>query len=328
MSVDSKITRPCIICSSEHFDEKFTYTYEFMTQVRGHDGARLAQQGWVPGATSTIVKCCDCGCCYVRDVLRLPAEYMVAEIAKRAAPDALGDYIRKVRNAETFKRYRQRDQMNWMVRNTISLAAERQGRDIRMLDFGAGGGQACNAARANGVRDVIAYDPYFVDTTQEYYNATNYSGILCISTPEELAKKGPYDAVIFQSAIEHVMDPRAELQLIFENMTQGGYLYVNNPVMNLDAELAQLTAANKISKRDAINHYHPWHLNYMMPREFERMLQDIGFKILPMGYHTPAVPGAGAVRRRIAVTIKASIRWIQNILGLPYTRYVYYVQKP
>jgi 2-polyprenyl-3-methyl-5-hydroxy-6-metoxy-1,4-benzoquinol methylase len=329
MSADLKIERACIVCNGEQYDDKFTYTYEFMSQVRGHDEASLRQQGWAPGTTSTIVKCRQCGCNYVRDVLSLPVAFLAAKSAARARPEALNEHVVKVREEATYKRYQPLDQLNWMVRNLILLAAGQQNRDIRVLDFGAGGGgQACNAARACGARDVVAYDPYFHDAIQDYYDAANFPGIQCISTATELAAHAPYDAVIFQSAVEHVMDPRAELQLIFDNMATGGFLYVNNPVMDLDKELAQLMSAKKIQKRDVINHYHPWHLNYMMPREFEKMLKDIGFEILPLVHYPPPSPVAGAARRNTATKFKAGIRWLQNALGLPYKRYVYFVQKP
>jgi len=179
------------------------------------------------------------------------------------------------------------------------------------------------------VRDVFAYDPFYSEHIQERYDAANFPGIKGISTLEAVVEHGPYDAAIFQGAVEHVKDPRAELQTIFDNLSSGGYLYVNNPVMDLSVELEDLKSARKIIKGDLISHYHPWHLNYMMPKDFEKILRDVGFEILPtINYYPPAAPGAGFVRRKLINSAKNGIRWLQNALGLPYKRFVYIVQKP
>ena len=238
-------------------------------------------------------------------------------------------HVQSFRNYGTHKNYQKIDSENWIVRNLCLLAARQQGRDIRFLDFGAGGGLMCNAARVYGVQDVIAYDPFYSKIVQEKFNAGNFPGIKCILTRTAVSDHGLFDAVVFQGALEHVVDPLGELQFIFENITSGGYLYVNNPIMDLENELSDLVSATKIIKRLAISHYHPWHLNYMMPRHFEKILKDVGFTILPtIQYYPPASPGAGAAGRKLVVMAKTSIRWLQNRLGLPYKRYVYIVQKP
>jgi len=329
VSAGSIIERPCIICGDNSYDEKFCFTYDFMMRVRGHDEAPLKKMGWTNETTSTIVKCRKCGCNFIRDVLRWADDFLEKRSKESADPEALRAHILKIRKADNFKRYASLDEQNWTVRNLVFLAATKMGRDIRFLDFGAGGGgETCDAARACGVREVTAYDPHFDFNIQDYYDAANFPGIKCISTASELREQEKFDAVFFQSAVEHVMDPRGELQLIFDNLTSGGYLYVNNPVMNLDGELPQLQAATQIQKRDRISYYHPRHLNYMMPRHFSRILQDVGFKILPMVTYAPARPGPDFLRRNLWVKSKASVRWLQNRFSLPYHRHVYFAQKP
>ena len=67
----------------------------------------------------------------------------------------------------------------------------------------------------------------------------------------------------------------------------------------------------------------------MMPKDFERILREVGFEILPMvNNYPPASPGAGFVRRKLINSAKNGTRWPQNALGLPYKRFVYIVQKP
>jgi 2-polyprenyl-3-methyl-5-hydroxy-6-metoxy-1,4-benzoquinol methylase len=301
-----------------------------LNSVRGSPEESLKRKGWTPETTSTIVKCLDCGCNYVRDVIpEVKKDNLSERSSKELRTEAIEKFKQGHESSRTYKRYPINDAAHWLIRNLCLLAANKQRRDIRVLDFGAGPGQMSNLIKACGVRDVIAYDPFFSDTMQEKYDAANFPGIICVSSAAKMENYGPYDAVIFQSAVEHVVDPRSELQLIFDNMSQGGYLYVNNPVMDLDVELSELKSSQKIVKGELISHYHPGHLNYMMPKQFEGLLKEIGFKILPNVYYfPPASPGAGMLGRQINSMVKKSIRWIQNLFGLPYKRYSYILQKP
>jgi 2-polyprenyl-3-methyl-5-hydroxy-6-metoxy-1,4-benzoquinol methylase len=318
-----KVIRSCIICGCDRYEEKFVYTYQFMTQVRGHAETTSDLKGWTPETTSTIVQCSECDCYYIRDVT--PPVLETKDLRKNDSlessegehrPDSVKKWIQSRRRIETYKNYPLIDAGNWIVRNLCLLATRKQRRDIRVLDFGAGGGQMCNAARASGVHDVFAYDPFYDSRVQERFDGANFSGIQCILTSEGVSDHAPYDVVIFQGAVEHVLDPRAELQLIFDNMTPGGYLYVNNPVMDLGVELADLKSTKKIIKSDLLSHYHPWHLNYMMPKTFEKLLKEVGFKVLPTVLHIPpAAPGAGVVGRKMIIAAKTGIRWLQNALG-------------
>ena len=111
-------------------------------------------------------------------------------------------------------------------------------------------------------------------------------------------------------------------------MSPGGYLYVNNPVMPLDKELPKLQNAKTINRKDRISYYHPGHLNYMLPKHFERLLTEVGFEILPIT-HFPPVPFSSVTSKNYVLrNIKTLVRTLQNVLGLPYARNFYIVQKP
>jgi 2-polyprenyl-3-methyl-5-hydroxy-6-metoxy-1,4-benzoquinol methylase len=301
---------------------------DFLVRVRGHDEARLRQQGWNEKTTSTIVKCQACGCNFVRDIPKRLREFEKQRMAQAQTRDAIDQRIAVVRSHDTYKRYGAIDNKNIIVRNLIMLASARQQRDLRFLDFGAGGGEQSNMARVCGVRDVVAYDPNYVVNIQDHFAATNFPGIRCVRNREELADLGPFDAAVFQSAIEHVADPRFELRSIFELLSPGGLLYVNNPVMDLDREIDALKSATRIVKGDRISYYHPGHYNYMMPRQLERLLKEVGFRILPIVHYPPVPLGPGLLRRSLLRNTKSAVRWLQNALGLPYDRHVYFVEKP
>ncbi|MFQ6016732.1 MAG: class I SAM-dependent methyltransferase [Kiloniellaceae bacterium] len=326
--INGKIIRTCIICGSDDYSPIFTYTYKFLKDVRGSSAASLEKRGWSEDVTSTIVKCSRCACIYIRDVFvpsrrrgKGPSDH--DEGANTGAETPL-----RIMAKEGYKYYKPFDNQNWVVRNLVLLAADRQGRDIKFLDFGAGGGEASNAARVCGVRDVVAYDPNYPVHIQEQFGRTNFPGIRCVRSKDELVELGPFDVVVFQSVVEHVLDPRSELKTIYHNMSKGGYLYINNPFMDLDHELEALLAATKIEKKDSISHYHPGHLNYMTPGQFSRLLKDAGFRITPMVHHPPLPLARGHLGRYLIRNIKCGIRLAQNILGVPYSRHFFVVRKP
>ena len=153
-----KLIRSCILCGADEPTPLFTYTFGFLTEVRGMAPERARAKGWSESTESTIVRCGRCGCIYVRDVVleedALPegvALDLDADVARRVAA---------ARAHDVHKFYGVNDEEAWIVRSLVALAARRQKRDIRFLDFGAGRANACSVARVLGVRDVYAYDPF------------------------------------------------------------------------------------------------------------------------------------------------------------------------
>ena len=299
----------------------FKYTYEFLTKVRSHKAESLLnQKGWAKDVTSTIVKCRKCGCNYIRDVVPL---------SKERTPYKKERFMETQLKLDTFRKYKLRDDLNWIVRNLIVLASKNNKRDIKFLDFGSGGATACNFARAYGIRDVVAYDPNYIGDFEENLNLINYPGIVYINSKNKLLEFGEFDVVIFKSAIEHVLDPRHELAIVYKIMSKGAYLYINNPIMDLDREIHELTEANKIIKKDKLSYYHPGHLNYMKPKMFSRMIRETGFEIKPMVFIYPPVPfERDNIKSYLISKIKHSIRYVQTIFGIMKSRYVFIVQKP
>jgi 2-polyprenyl-3-methyl-5-hydroxy-6-metoxy-1,4-benzoquinol methylase len=323
-----KVIRDCILCGSSEYDELFSYTLDFLVSVRGQDEATQRQKGWSDDTTSTIVRCRRCDCRYIRDVLLPSRDFLSASSKHAKTPKSFEERTRHRAKKETFKQYGHFDYENHVVRSLILISALERESDVRFLDFGAGGGDTSNMARACGVNHVVAYDPYWVENIQEHFDHENFSGIQCVRSRDDLHVLGPFDVAVFQSAIEHVLDPRGELQAIFNLLAPGGYLYVNNPVMNIVGELNQLRSAETIKKRDRISYYHPGHLNYMLPKHFERILREVGFEIKPWAFYPPVPFVRGLATRSLLPKLKTLVRTAQNILGAPYSRHVYVVRKP
>lgn len=315
------IIRDCVLCGADDAETRFTFTRDFLIEVRDHSPAYLDRIGWDDGTTSSIVRCRRCGAHYVRDVV--PAfEQATADL--EPSEEAVREQRRRVESHRNFEAY---DELFWKVRSLLHRLVHRQGRDLRVLDFGAGSGRACNMARALGVRDVVAYDPYGA-YGEEAYRRINFPGILFTRDADALADQAPFDLVVCQTVIEHVLDPQAELDRIHDVMAPGGYLYINNPTCTIEAEIEELGRATRIRKEDPISHYHPGHLNYLDPRQFGRLLDSTDFDVTPLAPYAPAPLLDGSLRRHVTQRLKVAVRTLQNLLHLPYDRYVYIARRP
>jgi SAM-dependent methyltransferase len=239
----------------------------------------------------------------------------------------MGLFLASRKPSNALASYREHDEELWVVRNLVALAARRQGREVRFLDFGAGGATACKTAKALGVADVFAYDPFYAGYIQDVFERVHGFGITALRQREQVLASAPFDAVLFQSSVEHVADPKLELATIRDAMTSGGFLYVNNPFLDLARDLDRLKAATKIAKKDRISHYHPWHLNYLTPRQFRSLLDGLGFRVTNLAFYAPPPPAAWLWRERLRQAAKTVVRTSQNALRLPYDRYVFIAEK-
>ena len=282
MKEGAKITRRCILCDADNYEIIFTYTYDYLAKVRRHPTEWLEEIGWSEDTISSVVRCTNCGAKYVRDVFH-NFETGYTELSEQKVINAWNNY-------DSYKKFDRTEYKIGVLYNVISLAINDLSRNIRLLDYGAGSGTWCNMARAFGVKDVFAYDPHH-PYHPEFYKLYNFPGIVASRSWEEMQNYGPFDAVICNAVFEHLVNPREDISRIYDNMTKGGYFYINNPFMNLDKEINSLKNAKKIEKKMAISHYHPGHVNYLTPGEFRLFLSNFGFKTIRVGANPLIPPG-------------------------------------
>lgn len=319
-----KLIRDCIVCGRDDARPVFAFSRDFLRDVCGKHEDGLVADGWFEDTRSTIVRCNHCGCNYIRDAIKYIDDVGARDVDDPVTAREFADYM-VARDAR--KNYRNFDDLNWIVRSLISLSKDGHTDNIRYLDFGAGGGVSCNTARAYGVHEVVAYDRYS-PLRQGWYDRHGFPGIKFTRDSAELRSLGPFHAVVCQSVIEHVLDPRGEVQTIFDVMAPGGYVYINNPCMPLDRDIGALKTATQITKRDEISCYQPRHFNYMMPHHFKRMLQEIGFEVTPLVHYPPVPFARGFYHRKLVRDAKWLMRTTQNMLGLPYHRHFFIARKP
>jgi len=312
MSDNGKVIRKCIICGSDDYETIFTFTYEYLTNIyKNVSSGYVDEIGWTPETTSSIVRCLKCGSIYTRDV------FTGYERAKTNNPLEVA--------TSGSSGYTQPGGV-WILNCVLFLAQNSLQKPIKFLDFGSGGGALSNLARAMGIRDVYALDPYTI-YQKTYYEKYNFPGIVFSRDKDEIFKHAPFDVVVCNGTFEHLFDPVNELVSIYENMSKGGFFYVNNPFMDIDREINQLRNAKLIYKKDSISHYHPGHINYLKPKQFKDLLRKIGFEVLSFNVK-PSVPLAKTTiklfLRRTAVQFAKTAF---NLLGVPYSRHSFIVRK-
>lgn len=286
------ITRNCIACNSDNYEVLFTYTYDFLVNVREVPAQWLEKIGWDKDIKSTIVECKKCGTKYVRNAFPNWEEQQ----EEKNEEEIKQSWI----NHDSYKKYFWRTYEMWVLHNLITLATKKFSRNVKLLDYGAGHGSWCNLARAMGVNEVLAYEP-FHPYHPDNYKTYNFPGIVASRSWEEIEKHAPFDMVVCNGAFEHFLNPKEDINRIKENMTQGGYFYINNPVMDLNKELNPLKNADKIVKKMKISHYHPGHLNYLTPKQFNKFIKSFNFKAIKVQPNpmTPPVSLKGNLKRKI-----------------------------
>ncbi len=305
-----QVIRPCIVCEQDNAHVLFTFTYDFLTQVYQISPHWLEGIGWSKDTSASIVQCQTCGAKYTRDV------FCNFEEGKPELSES--DIDEKQKSLNSHKQFPQSEKRLWILHNLFHQAHAYFKRDIHFLDYGAGSGTWSNTARAMGINQVCAYEPYN-PYPPHLYATYNFPNIIASRQWSEIANHGPFDAIVCNAVFEHLIHPRQDVQRLFDHLTPGGFLYLHNPFMDLDRELPALKRASHIEKSMSISHYHPGHVNYLTPKHFEKFAKSFGFKIIPI----QANPFPITIKRQIKNLFKP----IFSSLGL-YQNKEFLLQKP
>lgn len=273
--------RKCIICNSDEAEEIFKYDYSFLTNVRGSEKSLLRKKGWDRDCSSTIVKCSVCGCNYIKDVIidyQLASEREQSRMLRVRNEKDMFDSFSQINKSKNIMK-------NWRLAQlyySLSSYKNKNNGPLRVLDYGAGSAGFSRLASVIGAEVCVSYDLAYAKNIQSLFDKICPPGLIATNDYEVVKKAGPYDIVFCQSMIEHVTNPRAVMQSIYDVMATSGLLYINNPKMDLDSEADALKIAKKITKKDKLSYYHPGHLNYMTATHFLRISKETGFKVVPL----------------------------------------------
>jgi len=137
---------------------------------------------------------------------------------------------------------------------------------MSVLDAGCGNGEFLAVARGLG------WEVEGFDLDERAVEAARNAGVRArVGTLESLAGElnGPYDTITMNHVIEHVYDPRRDLERAFQLLKPGGLLYVETP--NIDALNLQTFGIHWRGLEA------PRHLVLFSPHSLSRLLRDLGY---------------------------------------------------
>ncbi len=145
----------------------------------------------------------------------------------------------------------------------------------RLLDVGGGRGDLGVTLAARGWR-VTSIDPSEAACAEARQRGVDSEAGTLTALPERVA--GPYDAIVFQHSLEHVVDPSADLAIARELLADGGLVLITLP--NFGSWQA---------RRFGPAWFHldlPRHRTHFTPRGLEALLQRSGFEAITLSAST------------------------------------------
>jgi len=156
---------------------------------------------------------------------------------------------------------------------TLLRLAPENSAPFRVLDFGCGFGAslALLAAVAPAVR-AVGYETSAARIADLSTRNLEVSGDL-----EQIARSGPFDAIILDNVLEHVPNPGQTIASIRKLAAPGALLFVSVPQVDRQRVLSQQRAADAGGAVDMdIN---PWeHLNYFDMQHLDKLIARWGFE--------------------------------------------------
>lgn len=146
----------------------------------------------------------------------------------------------------------------------------------RLLDVGAYCGYFLDVARESGYRpEGMEYSHWAADRARELGFEIHRT---CLT--DVAARGARYDVVTMWDVIEHMADPRSELEAVFMMLPPGGRLYLST--IDANSAIARLLGPRW-----------PWlmdmHLYYFTRRTITALLNDVGFQVCGIDRYTHVV---------------------------------------
>jgi 2-polyprenyl-3-methyl-5-hydroxy-6-metoxy-1,4-benzoquinol methylase len=183
--------------------------------------------------------------------------------------------------AEYYRDYTDYDYVNDVTRNRYLQwvdGLEKFRRTNRILDVGCGDGIFLEQAKKRG------WDVHGTEYAEKWVNRCREKGISMIQGKMDPSnyEAGSFDAVIYMEVIEHINNPREELDNARKVLRDGGVVFLTTPNYNSITRRLLSTDWNVIC--------YPEHLSYYTPRTLAKLFTENGFEKIAI--HTKGVsPG-------------------------------------
>jgi 2-polyprenyl-3-methyl-5-hydroxy-6-metoxy-1,4-benzoquinol methylase len=320
--------RNCVNCDADDSEIMFTFTKKWLVEVRSTPSEILDRMNIDDNFSSSIVKCKNCGCGYIKDVI------------ESREPNSEWSQEKIKENIEFYQKLFSRETINHLqyeyslIKNLLDLVLQKKkdNSELSLLDFGSSLSILSPMSRVMGFSDVMAYDPLYPNNISEITPQNTAINFKFVTDIEEVKAKAPFDAIICQSADEHFYDLKGDIKNIYDLLSDDGVAYFSHPVMDLDGDIGHLRNEANVKDKKTISRlratFHVHHLNYVMPKMFKDILIRTGFKEIKVVMLKQRVAGVNFFNfSNLKLFFKSFAKYFLGLLGSNYRKTEFFLEK-
>ena len=161
----------------------------------------------------------------------------------------------------------------------MKLISKKKFEDLSILDYGSGSGKISKLSELLGFKKIVAYDPVYNEDAKQSYKIADFRKINVINNIKELSKNEKFDIIWCTAVIEHAFSVKDVFRDLKKLSNSTSIIMISNPIMNIEKDLIHLLNLNK---KKRLLHFHLGHINYMLGKDFNKLIKLHGFKIIPI----------------------------------------------
>lgn len=279
----SVVNRNCIICDNDNYNDLFVFTKEYTNHFENNDlRQRELNDKYGP---HVIAKCNICNCKYVRNVVNGISQNsnethdFESERSKKKIIKQNKDFFNKKIKDNLFE--------NEIYKlKLLKSLANKKINELSIIDYGCGLGEFPKLSEILGFKKIVAFDPMYTDDHQISYEQSNFKNINVINNIDQLSKNTKFDIIVCTAVIEHAISPKKIFSDLKKISNVNTIILFSNPVMDIERDVSKIKKlvalkANKIKIKKYL-HYHLGHINFMLGEQVNHLINDYGFKIIPI----------------------------------------------
>ena len=147
------------------------------------------------------------------------------------------------------------------------------------MDYGSGGGRISKLSELLGFKKITAYDPVYNEKAKKSFKIANFTNINVINNIGQVSKNEKFDIIWCTAVIEHAFSVKDIFRDLKQFSNSSTIIMISNPSMDIEKDLIHLLNLNK-QKR--LLHFHLGHINYMLGKDFNKLINLYDFKIIPI----------------------------------------------
>lgn len=266
--------RNCIICDSNNNITIFEFS-RIYTETFKNNNLRQRELNNKYGP-HRIAKCNICGCKYVPNVIEgISQNSNISNVFESQNRNI--QITKQNKNFFIKEKDKFEDPINKL--KLMKFISKKRFNDLSILDYGSGSGRISKLSELLGFKKIVAYDPVYNKESIKKFKVSDFKKIKVVNNINQLSKNEKFDIIWCTAVIEHAFSVKDVFIDLKKFSKLSSIILISNPIMNIEKDLNNLLNLNK-QKR--LLHFHLGHINYMLGRDFNKLLNMYGFKIIPI----------------------------------------------